>query len=566
MIATGQPRFIEAGTPTAHIWIVGEAPGAEEVATGQPFSGSSGHLLNTLLGEVGISRGACFITNVCHVRPPPKFVNGRKIENDISTFFPTKTEGRRLGLPVILGRYVHQPIVDGVARLNSLLSESSYQPDLILAMGGTALWALTGEMGIMKWRGSAMTAVATPAQLSKVLPTVHPAAIMREWPNRYLALQDLRRWNRVSAFVKPDWCFTIRPTLEDVLSRLHIIRLALDRAASSGFPLASDIETRGGQIACIGLAWTTEDALCIPLMCLERPEGYWNASEELLIITTLKTILCHPSARVIFQNGAYDLQYFAKQYGFLPNLRDDTMLMQHTCFPGLRKGLDFLSSLYCSYHRYWKDDGKEWHAGGVGDEDRYWTYNCEDCVRTLEVWHTLTRVIDSMGLRRQYEEQMTFFPIVLEMMLRGNAIDPVRRARMRAELEDFITKTQAWFKEALGHELNVNSTPQMRALFFDDLQVPEIKNRKTGALTLDAEALKKIERKFPVLKPLLQRIADERTARTTLSNVLEAELSEDGRARCTYNLAATETFRLNSSEDAFGTGFNLQNLTKGDEE
>jgi len=549
-------KQIIEGSPSRPVWVIGEAPGAEEVATGRPFSGTSGHLLNNLLREVGIDRSSCFLTNVCHERPP---------KGEISNFFPTKTAGRAEGLPIVLGRYVHQPVREGVAALGSFFSETA-NPELVIALGGTALWALTGETGIMKWRASAMTAATTPSPLTAVLPTVNPAAILREWPLRYLALQDLRRWNKPNAFIKPNWNFLIRPSLEEVLYRLHVLRMALDRAPDTGLPLAADIETRGGQIACIGIAWTTLDALCIPLMCIERPEGYWNASEEALLIPEIRSVLCHPRARVIFQNGAYDLQYFARQYGFLPNLRDDTMLMQHTAFPGLRKGLDFLSSLYCTYHRYWKDDGKEWNAGGVGDEDRYWTYNCEDCVRTLEVFHTLNRVIDAMGLRDQYNFQMEFFPIALRMMLRGTRVDFERRARMRAELEDYITKANAWFTEVLGHPLNVNSSDQMKDLFYGDFRLPVLKNRKTGAPTLDAEALEKIERRNPVLKPLLQRIADVRTARVTLSNVLEAQLPADGRARCTYNLAGAETFRLSSSTDAFGYGFNLQNLTKGDEE
>ena len=54
--------------------------------------------------------------------------------------------------------------------------------------------------------------------------------------------------------------------------------------------LAVDIETRAGHIACVGIAWNERDALCIPLMCVERPAGYWSEQEEAQIAFALYQI------------------------------------------------------------------------------------------------------------------------------------------------------------------------------------------------------------------------------------------------------------------------------------
>jgi uracil-DNA glycosylase len=58
------------GSATASVMLVGEAPGAKEDATGRPFVGGAGKLLDTLLAEAGLERGDVFITNVVKARPP----------------------------------------------------------------------------------------------------------------------------------------------------------------------------------------------------------------------------------------------------------------------------------------------------------------------------------------------------------------------------------------------------------------------------------------------------------------------------------------------------------------
>jgi len=58
------------GSPTADVVILGEAPGAAEDASGVPFVGTAGKLLDRLLEEAGLVRAEIFITNVVKARPP----------------------------------------------------------------------------------------------------------------------------------------------------------------------------------------------------------------------------------------------------------------------------------------------------------------------------------------------------------------------------------------------------------------------------------------------------------------------------------------------------------------
>jgi len=58
------------GSHDAHIMFVGEAPGKTEAKTGKPFCGASGKFLGFLLGTIGLTREAVYITNVVKDRPP----------------------------------------------------------------------------------------------------------------------------------------------------------------------------------------------------------------------------------------------------------------------------------------------------------------------------------------------------------------------------------------------------------------------------------------------------------------------------------------------------------------
>jgi uracil-DNA glycosylase len=70
LAATRKTVVFGAGNADAELMFVGEAPGASEDEQGVPFVGRAGKLLETLLGEIGMTRGEVFIANVLKCRPP----------------------------------------------------------------------------------------------------------------------------------------------------------------------------------------------------------------------------------------------------------------------------------------------------------------------------------------------------------------------------------------------------------------------------------------------------------------------------------------------------------------
>jgi uracil-DNA glycosylase family 4 len=70
LAATRKTVVFGAGNADAELMFIGEAPGASEDEQGVPFVGRAGKLLETLLGEIGLSRSEVFIANTLKCRPP----------------------------------------------------------------------------------------------------------------------------------------------------------------------------------------------------------------------------------------------------------------------------------------------------------------------------------------------------------------------------------------------------------------------------------------------------------------------------------------------------------------
>lgn len=213
---------------------------------------------------------------------------------------------------------------------------------------------------------------------------------------------------------------------------------------------------------------------------------------------------------------------------------------------------------------------KAWESR-ITSEDALWMYNCRDCVYTLEASDALEKATKKMGMDAVQAAQQAMFGPVLRAMQRGVRVDHARRSTLILEVTEEIAKREQFLIDILGHPLNPRSNPQMKHLFYDDLKQPiqmtRAKKGVPGHATLDDNALQRLSLREPLLKPLINAISDIRTLGIFLGNFLSAPLDVDGRIRCAYNIggsasgkSAPVTYRLSSSENAFGSGTNLQNI------
>jgi DNA polymerase I-like protein with 3'-5' exonuclease and polymerase domains len=336
--------------------------------------------------------------------------------------------------------------------------------------------------------------------------------------------------------------------------------------------LSSDLETRGGHIACIGLAWSELQAICIPFMCVEKKEGYWLEHEEIEIIRLLRKLLTHPGVKVIGQNYLYDAQYIALWWQVLSTCWRDTMYTHWVCWPGTPKGLAYLSSMYCLYHRYWKDEGKDWNA--KMPEEILWNYNCIDAVTTFECNKVLISTAKQLGLEEQVQDQMDDFPMLLDMMLRGVKQDLIARAQVLEELMAVIEQKETEIAPMIPEDVWpripkaapwYRSDTQQRQIFYDVLGQKVRRSRQKRRPSVNAECLAQIGQAEPLLRHITVRLEELRSL-DKFREVCVWKLDPDQRARCSYDPSGTKTFRYNSKKSAFGTSGNMQNISKGHED
>lgn len=333
------PVGIGTGSPSSRVMIVGEAWGEEEERLGRPFVGRSGIELAKMLNEAGIMLSECYLTNV---------VNARPLRNDLSTWIPETKKDITFDMVELRGRWVKPIVREGY---ESLMKEISLvKPRIIIALGNTALWALCGHSGIVKWRGSLLDHAGI-----RVIPTYHPAAVLRMWDWRVVAIHDLARAAReLEAYTpEPDYKFILRPTLGQVLytlNRLYNRALLFDEPVWLDF----DIETVRGHIRCFAISWSATEALCVPLMTHGSWNGYWTVEEEGTILWHVYKLFTAKGVKLRGQNLLYDYQYVYKHWHFIPNLGQDTMISHHVLWSGMPKSLLYQASLYAEWFQNWK--------------------------------------------------------------------------------------------------------------------------------------------------------------------------------------------------------------------
>ncbi len=146
------------GNPRARLMFVGEGPGADEDARGEPFVGRAGKKLNEMIIAMGLTREEVYIANVVKCRPPE---NRAPAEDEVATCSP----------------YLFRQI-------------EAIRPRVIVTLGAPAAHALLStKVGITKLRGSWQSFRGIP-----VMPTFHPAYLLRVYTleNRGLVWSDLK--------------------------------------------------------------------------------------------------------------------------------------------------------------------------------------------------------------------------------------------------------------------------------------------------------------------------------------------------------------------------------------
>ena len=155
LAATRQNVVFGEGDLRARLMFIGEGPGADEDATGRPFVGAAGQLLDKMIAAMHLAREDVYIANIVKCRPP----------------------GNRMPAPE-----------EAAACIGYLKKQIELiRPEVIVLLGGTALTFLLEINGITKYRGRWQNYNDIP-----VMPTFHPAFLLRKAEAKREAWHDLK--------------------------------------------------------------------------------------------------------------------------------------------------------------------------------------------------------------------------------------------------------------------------------------------------------------------------------------------------------------------------------------
>lgn len=556
-------RVSDEGPIGAEVLFVGEAPGAEEEKEGRPFIGYSGNILTNVLLRNGFRREEVRLANLCHYRPP-----GNKFEALLDT----------------------PQLAEGVKELYAYIRE--HRPRLIVPLGNWPMFFITGRgklstkkgksvvSGIMNYRGSILQ--THPKVLGnsdgnanpiKAIPTVHPAAVLRDRTLYPTFDQDIARVHRDSAFPDlqlPERRFILAPK-HDELEYWTNELLHADK-------LAVDIENvkASSRLLCVGFAPSPELGVCIAYN--ENDATVRDALERLLSSSIPK----------IFHFGTHDTELLRLNGYTVNNYAWDTMIAQHVMWPELPRSLAYITSIN-TREPYYKDmvkeedsDTKAWSAK-INREVLH-AYNCRDVCVTIENQIVQEKEIASgpKAWRKFFDFEMKLLAPAHAIMQEGLPVDLKRRSVLASAVDKEIAEEQLTLNRLVGVPINVNSTPQVQTLLYEALKLPKRHKRsKDGPkLTADEDALlasaalckEKIDsltrreainewkRKLAIVRLIIL----VRGGRKMKSSYLDTPLSPDGRARSRVKVAATETARWAMEKYVDGTGLNAQTFPRGE--
>jgi len=293
------PMVMSEGPPDAKIMFVGEAPSWEEVRTGRPFYGRAGQYLNGLLDETEpkIDRDEVYIANALKCQIP---IDMKKQGKDID-----------------------QAIACCRQRLNVEIRRVA--PKLLVALGDVALRSTVGKSGITKARGELHEPIDLLPTAPKVLPTFHPAYLLRGNEGyRGVVVRDLERAYRVATGGRATprhpvvyrICQTFGEALVflDELDRQKVI--AFDSETSAFRTklqriVGTALDYQRANIQCMSFSWKEYEAWVLPRYGFKRVE-VWTAHQWEVIRSRLKRKFEDPKTIWVIQNAPFDLRFLSR--------------------------------------------------------------------------------------------------------------------------------------------------------------------------------------------------------------------------------------------------------------
>jgi uracil-DNA glycosylase family 4 len=472
--------------------IVGESPGAAELAKGVPFVGPSGRMLDDILEEVGFGTLGVepYITNALSCYPA-----GDKT------------------IPIM-----QHATSCCQSRLRAELS--SHPRDVILCLGASAAWSVTGDYSVKITKDRGQVRKSDLARRGVVL-AVHPAYLMRNggglpfWKKDLKAAVDLYKGEYPLIWVEPTWnVIETREQLQEVVTEYtkEPCRATGDYETTGFNPLYNDV-------LCLGITKGTGNECDII-----TEECYYNN------LDLVKILLEHPNIKWTWQNGKFDVQWAwvsGKDYGEKgitnPAIRarvdEDTMLLSY-CFnenSGFHD-LDQIAQAWIQAPSHKKAMDKYYKMAPHfnlrnAPKAELYKYNAFDLSKThkswIPLWEEISKDARLVNLYRKILIPGSHFFARIEMQGLLVDQDKVKEnlAKELKTLEGLNERLQGYAKEFLGHEINFGSWQQLRPLIWGKMKLgPPGAERDPLKYASDEQAIIDAQRRtnHPILHDMLE--------------------------------------------------------------
>jgi uracil-DNA glycosylase family 4 len=572
------------GNLQAKIFLLGEAPGFEENEQLTPFVGKAGQYLNKMLAQAGINRDEIFISNSIRCFP--------------------KNEDR-----TVMASF-RAPTFEEIEACRPYLKAEieTIKPNVIVPVGSVALSAILGSKSaaastkITKVRG---TEFWNDEFRTKIMPTFHPSAVMRDPSKEATVVQDFIRIKQSSEYKELSKGDEGNYIILDTLEKVEAFFERMKDIPNFVFDLETNsLDWQIGEILAIAFSWKEKTACVLPItkyvgipyqeIEIKKRKSKKKVDGKIQIVETEKQVevqkirdTYHPAwddkqeyvlgklkelmesdKGKIAQNVKFDTKWFMQKGWKVNNIIFDTMLAAHLLNENNKGGLDLisLSLLYTNMGAYDRELEEWFKAHRVAAEKRNYAhvpeemlykYAAADADCTYRLFTKFSTLLANEGLTDIfYRLTMPLSHNLTQAEFDGVKIDKEYLQTLKKELEIDIVSLEQRIKAVTG-DLNINSNDQLRNLLFKQLKLPKIKKTKKGDDSVDVEVLEILSDVHPVPQLILEYRKLEKLYNTYVVGI-EEKLDKNGYLHASFNISGTESGRLSSSDP------NLQNIPKED--
>jgi uracil-DNA glycosylase family 4 len=453
--------------------VVAEGPGRVEEAQGRPLIGPTGMFLSRLLQEAKLDRSRAYLVNVALCRGETDKEKQRAAEcctprllRELAALDPA--------IPILtLGKFAMKPVL-GTSRL--FLARGFYwkSPDIDKSIV-LAAWRKSDKNSHPDLRRRALTLEGRFHIANRVvLPTIHPAFVLRADVWKPVIQADIRRFGRIvcGELTEETLADTRRPY--KVYAKPENIRRILSKM---GPIVATDIETDG-----------VDTATC-PILCVGISDGV-----RTVVISPWKPKLHAPLVteafahrRVVGHNLVnFDLLPLRRDGVVIPDDQiDDTLVGHHVIASHFPQRLDHCVSVYLDA-RPWKikfgrkgAEEKGLLPVAMTPEERAF-YNSCDTVMTKDLWDEIQD--DLKPHMAIYRHDMRLARIATQMIHDGIGVDLERRAFLQKKMKNRARALKGIMRSLIKKPtFNPNAHGQVRHALFVRFRAPVLTvSAKTG--------------------------------------------------------------------------------------